>query len=174
MVKKNIFFVGLMAVGKTTVGKLLAKSLAMSFYDSDLVIEDTAGTDIGWIFEKEGEKGFRDREAAVLKKLCKKNGIIISTGGGAVLRSDNRHLLSTHGIVIHLDCPIDVLVRRVGRDDRRPLLQDGNPFTILSDLKIKRDPLYEQIADYKFETLDQSPQVLSHNIARRLQSDGVI
>ena len=174
MGKKNIFFVGLMGVGKTTVGKLLAKSLGMSFYDSDLVIEDTAGTDIGWIFEKEGETGFREREATALKNLCQKNGIIISTGGGAVLRSENRRLLSTNGIVIHLDCPIDMLVSRVGRDDRRPLLQDGDPFAILSDLKIQRDPLYEQISDYKFETLDQSPQTLSHHIEHRLQSDGVI
>ena len=171
---ENIYLVGLMAVGKTTIGRLLAKSLSREFYDSDDVVESRSGTDIEWIFDKEGEKGFRDREESVLRDLCKKKGIIVSTGGGAVLRAANRRLLSSNGVVIHLDGSIDMLVKRTERDRSRPLLRDGNPQTILAELKEKRDGLYQQVADYKFVTDAESPMVIARSIVDRLRMDGKI
>ena len=174
MQKPNIILVGLMAVGKSTVGRLLAQSLGFVFYDSDQVIEERAGASISWIFDVEGEVGFRDREEHVLDDLTQQQGIVLATGGGAVLRPANRKVLANRGIVVHLDSPLDRLVQRTRRDRKRPLLQQGNPRATLARLQNEREPLYREIADYRFVTDRQGPKALARQIEDKLKEDGLV
>ncbi len=174
MQKPNIILVGLMAVGKSTVGRLLAQSLSLVFYDSDHVIEERAGAPISWIFDVEGEVGFRDREEHVLDDLTQQQGIVLATGGGAVLRPSNRRVLANRGIVIHLDSPLERLVQRTRRDRKRPLLQQGNPRETLARLQREREPLYREIADYRFVTDRQGPKALARQIEEKLKEDGLL
>ena len=118
MSKQNLILVGLMAVGKSTVGRMLAQQRGYSFYDTDHVIEDRAGADIPWIFDVEGEPGFRDRETQVLDELTQLDGVVIATGGGAVLRECNRKMLGSRGCVVHLDSPLDRLLERTQKDKK--------------------------------------------------------
>lgn len=122
MAAQNIFLVGLMAVGKTTIGRLLADAINWHFVDSDHVIEERAGADIPWIFDVEGEAGFRDREQAVISELSQSSGLVLATGGGAVLRIENRQALAANGVVVHLDSSLEHLVARTRKDKNRPLL----------------------------------------------------
>ncbi|MCP5184250.1 MAG: shikimate kinase AroK [Pseudomonadales bacterium] len=170
----NIFLVGLMAVGKTTIGRLLAQTLKMQFLDSDQEIELRAGAETGWIFEKEGEAGFRDREEQVIDELTQRENVVVATGGGAVIRPANRQALAARGVVLHLDSPIDRLVERTSRDRKRPLLQKGDPRQTLTDLMAARGPLYAEIRDYRFVTDRQSPKSLVRSIVDTLRKDGVI
>ena len=174
MSRQNIFLVGLMAVGKTTVGRVLAESLDMEFFDTDYEVEGRAGADIAWIFDMEGEQGFRDREQCVVDDLTHRQGVVLATGGGVVLRENNRKALASRGVVIHLDSPVQRLVERTRKDRKRPLLQQGDPKAVLSRLKEERGPLYEEIADYRFITDRQSPRVLAGTIEKRLKQDGVV
>ena len=174
MSRQNLFLVGLMAVGKTTVGRLLAESLGMQFYDTDKEVECRAGADIGWIFDVEGESGFRDREQCVVDELTQKQGVVLATGGGVILRECNRKALAARGIVIHLDSSVRRLVERTRNDRKRPLLQQGNAMETLTRLKAERGPLYDEIADYRFVTDKQGPKVLAAAIERRLRKDHVI
>ncbi|HEX7037637.1 MAG TPA: shikimate kinase AroK [Pseudomonadales bacterium] len=174
MSKPNIILIGLMAVGKSTVGRLLAQTLHMEFYDSDHEIERRAGAPVSWIFDVEGEQGFRLREHHVLDELTARSGVVVATGGGAVLWPCNRSLLAARGIVIHLDSPIERLVERTRRDRKRPLLQNGNPRETLARLHREREPMYREIADYRFVTDQQGPRVLARDIEKRLREDGVI
>ena len=122
---QNIFLVGLMAVGKSTVGRQLADALAMPFFDADQEVERRAGAEISWIFDVEGEQGFRDREATVIDDLTQRQGIVLATGGGAILREENRRHLAERGIVIHLDSPIEKIIARTRRDatSHKPAIQ---------------------------------------------------
>ena len=172
--RQNIYFVGLMAVGKSTIGHLLAQSLGREFFDSDHVIEERAGAPVAWIFDVEGEQGFRDREQAVIDELTQKEGIVLATGGGAVLRPENRNLLAGRGCVVHLDSSVDQLVERTCRDRKRPILQVGNRRETLSRLLEARSPLYAEIADYRFFTDGQGAKALARKIERRLLDDGVV
>jgi len=174
MSRQNLFLVGLMAVGKTTVGRLLAESLGMQFYDTDKEVECRAGADIGWIFDVEGEHGFRDREQCVVEELTQKQGVVLATGGGVILRECNRKVLSARGVVIHLDSSVHRLVERTRNDRKRPLLQQGNATETLTRLKAERGPLYEEISDYRFVTDRQGPKALAGAIERRLREDHVI
>lgn len=171
---QSIFLVGLMAVGKTTIGRLLAQSLGKQFFDSDHEIESRAGADTSWIFEREGEAGFRDREEAVIEELTRRENIVLATGGGAVLREANRRALSSRGVVIHLDSPVDRLVERTSKDRKRPLLQNGDPRETLTNLMRMRGPLYEEVRHYRFVTDRQSPKALARSIEDALRRDGVI
>ncbi len=130
----NVFLIGLMAVGKTTVGRLLSDELGLPFFDTDRVVEEKAGADIAWIFDKEGEAGFRDRECQVVDELTQRDGVVLATGGGVVLREENRRNLATRGVVVFLDSPIERLVERTRRDKRRPLLRQGDPRVTLERL----------------------------------------
>jgi shikimate kinase len=169
----NLFLVGLMAVGKSTVGRCLAQELKLEFYDSDRVIEERAGADVAWIFDVEGEGGFRDRESHVIDELSARNGIVLATGGGAVLREENRRHLGERGTVIFLDSPLDSLVARTRRDRRRPLLQQSkDPLATFERLAVERRPLYESIADYRFFASRGNPHATAREIVRRLQKDG--
>ena len=148
----NLFLVGLMGAGKTTIGRQLAKRLKLPFIDSDHEIESRTGANIPWIFDIEGEKGFRKRERDVIDELTQREGIVLATGGGAVLDKRNRAHLSERGVVIYLYTSIEQLVKRTAKDRNRPLLQTGNPRNRLEELLTERDPLYREIADIVIET----------------------
>jgi shikimate kinase len=174
MGKPNIILIGLMAVGKSTVGRVLAQALDMPFYDADHEIEVRAGAPVAWIFDMEGEAGFREREHQVLDELTREEGIVLATGGGAVLRDSNRKLMAERGVVIHLDSPLQRLVERTRKDRKRPLLQQGDPRATLMRLQREREPLYREIAHYRFVTDRQGPKVLAREIEQRLKEDHVI
>ena len=168
---RNVFLIGLMAVGKTTIGRLLAEELGLTFYDSDRVIEARAGAEIAWIFDVEGEAGFRDREAQVIDELTAMEGVVVATGGGVVLREENRRNLAERGTVVFLESPIDRLVERTRHDRKRPLLRGGNARETLERLARDRLPLYESIADIRFVADRRSASALSREIAERLRSE---
>ncbi len=174
MSRQNIILVGLMAVGKSTVGRSLAQRLGYEFFDSDKVIEERAGADVGWIFDVEGEEGFRERETQVLDELTAREGIVLATGGGAVIRAENRKILAARGVVVHLDSPLERLLERTEKDRKRPLLQNGDPKDTLARLQHERGPLYEEIADYRFVTDRQSPKALARDIETCLRDNGII
>ncbi len=174
MNRQNIFLVGLMAVGKSTVGRSLADALDMPFYDSDNEIEARAGAEVSWIFDVEGEPGFRDREEQVIDDLSQLQGVVVATGGGAVKRAANRAHLASRGVVIHLDCPLRRLLARTRKDKKRPLLQGDDREEVLKNLVCERAPLYAVIADYRFLSDDQSVKVLVQQIINRLREDKVI
>ena len=141
-----------MGAGKTTIGRLLAKQLGRTFYDSDKVIEERTGATIPLIFELEQEQGFRKREKAIVDELTQYENIVLATGGGAVLDPDNRHYLESRGYVIYLHAPIEFLLQRTSRDTNRPLLQTQDPQRKLQELMDIRDPLYREIAHTIIET----------------------
>ena len=172
--RQSIYLVGLMGVGKTAVGRQLAKLLARDFLDSDQVIEERAGVPVSWIFDLEGERAFRDREQLVIDELTAKDGIVLATGGGAVLRAENRRALRSRGCVVHLDGSIDQLLERVSRNKNRPLLQQGDPQQTLQRLHAERQPLYAEVADYRFLTSGGGTQALAEEIAQTLRGDGVV
>lgn len=172
--QQNVYFIGLMAVGKSTIGRLLAQSLGREFYDSDHVIEQRAGAPVAWIFDVEGEEGFRDREQAVIDELTRLEGIVLATGGGAVLRAVNRNALGARGCVVHLRSSVDQLIERTCRDRKRPILREGDRRQTLKRLLQERAPLYAEIADYHFVTDLRGPRVLAGKIERRLRQDGIL
>ncbi len=166
---RNIFLVGMMGAGKTTVGKLLARHLAKTFLDTDHEIRRRTGVDIPVIFEIEGEEGFRDREAAVLEELTQQQNIVLATGGGAVLRPENRALLKARGTVIYLRGSVEELWARTRHDRNRPLLQTADPKARLGELLRERDPLYREVADLVVDTGRAGALALVRRIERRLQ-----
>lgn len=168
----NVFLIGLMAVGKSTVGRLLSEELQLPFFDTDRVVEERAGAEIAWIFDVEGEAGFREREHQAVDELTQREGVVLATGGGVILREDNRRNLAERGIVVFLDSPIDKLLQRTRHDKRRPLLQNGDPRATLERLSRERSPLYASIADYKFCADRHSAKTLARDIADRLRADG--
>jgi len=141
-----------MGSGKTTVGKYVAKSLNHEFLDSDQKIEERAGANISWIFDVEGEEGFRNREEAIIDELTLKKGIVLSTGGGAILRKESREKLRHRGLVIYLKASAEQILKRTAKDKKRPLLQTKNREQAVKDLISKRDPLYQEIADITITT----------------------
>lgn len=149
---RNIYLIGPMGAGKSTVGRLLAKSLGISFYDSDREIEHRAGVSIPTIFEYEGEEGFRRREHEVLSDLTQLEGIVLATGGGAIMREENRIHLHQRGYVVYLQCSVDKQLERTGRDPNRPLLQTENPREKLRELFRAREPYYRALADFMVDT----------------------
>ncbi len=150
----SIFIVGAMGAGKPTVGKLLARHFARLFVDSDQHIEQQTGADIPWIFAKEGEAGVRERERRAIEELTAMPGIVLATGGGAVLNPHNREHLKNRGITIYLQASIDVQLARTAKDKSRPLLQSPNPRQVLEDLNRIRSPLYQEVADVSVRTAD--------------------
>jgi shikimate kinase len=156
----NFFLVGLMGAGKTTVGRTLARRLKCDFVDSDHEIEARTGVRIATIFELEGEAGFRAREEDIISELVKRPGIVLATGGGAVLSPRTRQRLREHGTVIYLRASVEDLWRRTRHDRNRPLLQTADPKARLQELFEQRDPLYREIAHIIVDTADQSVQKL--------------
>ncbi|MBL6717965.1 MAG: shikimate kinase AroK [Pseudomonadales bacterium] len=166
---RNVFIVGPMGAGKTTVGKLLADELGLEFLDSDKEIEDRTGADIGWIFDVEGETGFRKREATMIDELTGRSGVLVATGGGAVLLEENRKRLVSRGTVIYLNAPLEQQIERTSRDRTRPLLRDGEPGDVLAALQEDRGPLYQEVADFTFTADRRSAKALAQEIARALE-----
>ena len=166
----NVIIVGLMGAGKTTIGRLLARRLRRRFVDSDREVELRCGVRIATIFEIEGEEGFRAREAQAIEQLTAEQGIVLATGGGAVLREDNRRRLSAAGTVVYLHAKPEDLFERVRHDKNRPLLNTADPLARLRELYAQRDPLYRSIADLVIDTGAQSMQALTHRLIQRLQA----
>lgn len=170
--QNNIFLIGLMGTGKTTIGRQLSRRLKMPFYDSDKVIEKRTGADIPLIFEKEGEDGFRKRESSIIDELTQKSNIILATGGGAILNAENREHLKQRGTVFYLKSSLKTLVERTSKDKNRPLLHTDEPAeVILQRLLEQRGPLYEETADFTIETANSSIHNIIQAIIKRLKSN---
>ncbi|XRX42661.1 MAG: shikimate kinase AroK [Buchnera aphidicola (Eriosoma harunire)] len=171
--KRNIFLVGPMGAGKSTIGRQLAQQLNMDFYDSDQEIERRTGADISWVFDLEGEQGFRDREEKIINELTEKQGIILATGGGSILSKKTRNRLSSRGVVVYLETSIEKQLLRTKRDRKRPLLQVDNKkssvYLILSNLANDRNPFYEEIADIKISTDHKTAKSVSYFIIQLLE-----
>ena len=168
VVPSNIFLVGFMGSGKSTVGQQLAAELGKEFFDCDRVLEERTGVDIPYIFDLEGETGFRRREAAVLRELAGKRGIVLSTGGGVVGDPDNRRALATNGFVIYLHAPAELLHQRTSRDRNRPMLYADDPRTRIDELLAVRDPLYREVADLVVETGRRGSRRVVQEVVRAL------
>ena len=171
--RANVFFIGLMGAGKTTVGRAVAKRLDRPFFDSDHEIEARTGVKIPLIFEHEGESGFRSRESLVIDELTQRSNIVLATGGGAVLAPDNREWLSQRGVVIYLRAHPHDLWLRTRRDKNRPLLQTGDPKARLESLYTVRDPLYRACAHYTIETGRPSVSALVNMVLMQLEVAGM-
>ncbi|WP_224017153.1 MULTISPECIES: shikimate kinase [Paraburkholderia] len=170
----NVFFVGLMGAGKTTVGRAVARRLERPFFDSDHEVEARTGARIPVIFEMEGEAGFREREAQMIDELSAREGIVLATGGGAVLRPENRAALKERGFVVYLRAHPHDLWLRTRRDKNRPLLQTEDPKGRLEALYEQRDPLYREIADFVIETGRPSVNGLVNMVLMQLDMAGVL
>ena len=157
--KGNIYLVGMMGAGKTSVGRLLAKRARKSFFDSDQVIEERTGVSIPTIFHHEGESGFRAREQAAIADLTKLDDIVLATGGGAILLEENRRCLGATGFVVYLKAQVKDLWKRTQADKNRPLLDTDSPLSKLEDLFGVRDPIYTALADLVIETGDPNLQI---------------
>lgn len=165
----NIILIGLMGAGKTTIGKLLASSMGRTFIDSDHEIQQRTGVNIPVIFEFEGEAGFRKWETEVLQAVVLLPDIVLATGGGAVLREENRELLRKNGTVIYLRVPVNELKRRTRFDKNRPLLQTDNPQARLIELFNQRDPLYRETAHIILDSGRQSARALVQTLIKKLE-----
>jgi shikimate kinase len=173
---RNVYLVGPMGSGKTTIGQRVAKRLGLEFFDCDHELETHTGASVGLIFDIEGEEGFRDRETRMLEQLTRREGVLVATGGGVVLRRRNRELLHRNGLVVYLSTSVSQQLRRLNRDRTRPLLQSGNRKEKLADLAAHRNPLYEDIADIVFPSLnrglDATAKELSDLIRAHWNSNG--
>lgn len=167
--RDNIILVGLMGAGKTTIGRILARRLKREFRDSDHEVEERCGVTIPVIFDIEGEAGFRAREAQVLEELCAHEGIVLATGGGAVLDRANRRRLAEAGVVVYLHARPEDLWQRLRRDRSRPLLATADPRAKLEALYAERDPLYREIADLVVESGRASAAALARELLARLE-----
>ena len=158
-----------MGAGKTTVGRALARKLNKRFIDSDHEIEARTGASIPLIFEFEGEDGFRQRESEVIRDLTSQSDIVLATGGGAILRPENREYLKTRGTVIYLRASINSILQRTSHDKNRPLLQTADPRARLEQLSREREPLYLEVADFVIETGRPNVQSLVQTIVSQLE-----
>ncbi|MRX27643.1 shikimate kinase AroK [Kangiella sp. HZ709] len=150
--KRNIFLIGPMGAGKTTIGKQLAEVLKLDFIDSDQELERRTGAPIDWIFDIEGEDGFRKREEDVIEELTQMQGIVLATGGGAIVSDKSRNFLAARGVVVYLETSIEQQLERTRRDKRRPLIQNENPQEVLEQLMVDRETFYTEIADLTVPT----------------------
>jgi len=165
---QNLFLVGPMGAGKSAVGRQLARMLHLDFVDSDEEIESRTGVDIPFIFEKEGEAGFRKREATVIDDLSLQEGIVLATGGGAIMDPQNRNHLGARGFVIYLHTSVDQQLSRTRRGRDRPLLQNDDPRAVLEALMAIREPLYREIADMTVDTDSRKVRDVVNEVLDRL------
>ena len=161
-----------MGSGKSTVGKIISSELFLTFYDTDEEIETRTGASIDWIFDLEGEEGFRKRESKILEDMVYKNSIVLSTGGGIILSESNREMLSSRGTVFYLATPIAVQLERTSKDKDRPLLKNGDPGEILKNLHLARESLYKEVADYSVNTEGKSSQEVPSEIIKLVKNYG--
>jgi shikimate kinase/3-dehydroquinate synthase len=167
---ENVFLVGLMGAGKTTIGRILARKLGKRFIDSDHEIEARTGASIPWIFEIEGEESFRRREAEVIRDLCAEDGVVLATGGGAVLNPETRASLKARGTVIYLRANVNSIMTRTAHDKNRPLLQTADPRRKLEELMLQREPLYREIAELVIDTGRPNVQSMVQTILDQLEA----
>ncbi|MGB2815977.1 MAG: shikimate kinase [Burkholderiaceae bacterium] len=167
---RSVFLIGMMGAGKTTVGRLLAQALGFDFVDADRELEARSGALIATIFSVEGEEGFRRREAALLDELTQRPGIVLATGGGAVLNEETRRRLHDRGLVLYLRANADEIHRRTRNDRSRPLLQTADPRARIDELLMQREPLYEQTAHITFQSASANPR----RLVRRLLDDPAV
>jgi shikimate kinase len=160
-----------MGSGKTAVGRRLADELQLRFIDSDAELEARTGVDIPYIFEKEGEAGFRRREAALIAELTELNDVVLATGGGVPQHADSRQLLAAHGTVVYLYTSVPEQLRRTGKSRNRPLLNNDNPEQVLTELMEHRDPLYREIADLIVETDSRQVAAVTQEVLATLRQD---
>jgi shikimate kinase len=165
---QNLFLIGPMGAGKSAVGRQLARLLHMSFIDTDDEIEARTGVDIPFIFEKEGEEGFRKRETKVIDELTQRDDIVLATGGGAVVDPQNRNFLGARGFVVYLHTTVEQQLERTRRGRHRPLLESDNPRQVLEELMASRDPQYREIADLVIETDGRRVKAVASEIVDRL------
>ena len=161
---KNLFLIGPMGAGKSAVGRQLARMLHLDFVDSDEEIENRTGVDISFIFEKEGEEGFRMREVKVIDELSQRQGVVLATGGGAVLDPDSRSHLGARGFVVYLFTTVQQQLDRTRRGRNRPMLERGDKEEVLEALMAERDPLYREIADLTIETDGRRVQAVARDV----------
>jgi shikimate kinase len=169
MAKGNIFLVGMMGAGKTTLGRALAQRLDMEFVDTDRVLVERTGVPVATIFEFEGEDGFRRREGALLAEMGKRDGLVVATGGGAILSEENRNIMRTHGTVIYLRARLENLWERTRHDTSRPLLATPDPRATLASLLATREPLYRDTAHVIVDTGAQSASTLVGKVLAALR-----
>lgn len=165
---KRVVLVGPMGAGKSTIGRLLARELGYQFLDSDRMIEERCGANIPWIFDVEGEDGFRQRESAMLAELAEGDRLVVATGGGAVMKSENHPYLRKNAMVVYLKTSIEQQVERTSKDRNRPLLQNDDPEGVLRQLFAIRDPVYRQLADIVMHTDRKSPRLVVRQLINRL------
>jgi shikimate kinase len=167
--QSNLFLVGPMGAGKTTIGRFLADNLTLEFIDLDTEIEARCGANIPWIFDVEGEAGFRKRESRILEEVTTRSGILLATGGGAVLDESNRELLKQRGYVVYLSASVEQLLERTANDRNRPLLQVDDPREVIEKLIAERDPFYREVADLVVATEKRKPQVVADDIVAEVR-----
>ncbi|MDR9423775.1 MAG: shikimate kinase AroK [Pseudomonadota bacterium] len=165
---KRVVLVGPMGAGKSTIGRMLAKEIGYRFLDSDRIIEERCGANIPWIFDVEGEDGFRQRETAMLRELAEEEGTVLATGGGAVMRPENHELLKKASVVVYLRTSIEQQVERTRKDRNRPLLQNDDPEAVLRKLFAIRDPIYTELADIVMHTDRKSPRLVVRQLVNRV------
>jgi shikimate kinase len=167
--QRNVYLIGPMGSGKTAVGRRLATLLGLQFFDSDAEIEKRTGVDIRYIFEKEGEARFRERERDVIADLTALDAVVVATGGGVILDPKNRERLAKTGTVVYLETTIDTLVRRTKAAKTRPLLMNDDPRAVLERMMLVRRPLYESSADLRIETTGRQVRAVAADIQQRLR-----
>lgn len=165
---ENVFLIGPMGAGKTTVGRLLARDLGLEFLDSDHEIEKAANAGISWIFDMEGEAGFRRRESRMIARLTERREVLLATGGGAVLDPGNRDLLKGRGIVVYLYVPLEAQLSRKLKDENRPLLRAGDRGQRIRELHEVRHPIYRELADIRVEAKRKFPHLVCRAVKREL------
>jgi shikimate kinase len=170
----NVFLIGPMGVGKSTIGRLLALRLNKPFFDSDREIEKVTGADIPWIFDVEGEQGFRIREARMIDILTQRQNIVMATGGGAILSAESRRSLHDRGTVVYLKASVAQQMERTGKDKNRPLLQTDDPLAKIKELIGIREPLYQETAHLTVDTSRRSPRYVVSEIMTLLQAQNKV
>ena len=165
---KRVVLVGPMGAGKSTIGRMLAKELGYRFMDTDRIIEERCGANIPWIFDVEGEDGFRQRETAMLSELASDPQTVLATGGGAVMREENHSHLKRDAVVVYLKASLEQQVERTRKDKNRPLLQNDNPEAVLRRLFALRDPLYTELADIVMFTDRKSPRLVVRQLFNQM------
>jgi shikimate kinase len=170
--RRNIFLIGPTGSGKTAVGRQLARETGLKFVDSDHEIEKRTGVEVGFIFEKEGEQRFRERETEMIRELTARDGIVLATGGGVILAPENRERLVANGVVVYLKTGVTEQLRRTGRSRKRPLLNRKNPREVLESMALLRTPLYEDLAPLELDTNNQRVRDVAIELRKLLRQRG--